>query len=191
MGFLINRTQKWAFIHIPKTGGTSLTNILNNIDNTEIISVHDSIRVLDVENYFIFTVVRNPFTRLVSAYTHRVRKDEFKYDFQSFIKNYDENHLDTLPQSYYINEGASEKKKISCILRYEKYEEDVKDLLKKLNYNSDIPHLNRNPIYDKHPNLNQEKYYSAFYTEDWMIELVRERYKNDFKIFNYGMDLPR
>ena len=64
--------------------------------------------------------------------------------------------------------------------------------LKKLNYTEKIPHLNRNPIYDRHPNLNQEEYYTKIYfTEDWMIDWVRERYENDFKILNYDMDLPR
>jgi len=191
LGFLINHVDEWAFIHIPKTGGTSLTNILNKINNTELLTVHDSIRILDVQNYFIFTIIRNPFTRIVSAYTHKVRKNEFNYDFQTFLKKYNENHLDMLPQSYYIHEGASENKNVSYIIRYENYNEDIKKLLKKLNYTSDIPHLNRNPIYEKHPLLNQEQYYSSFYTEEWMIELVKERYKNDFKIFNYGMDLPR
>ena len=190
MGLLLNRAQKWAYIHIPKTGGTSLTTILNKIDGTETIAVHDSIRALnDVSKFFIFTIVRNPYTRIVSAYLHRLRKNEFKYDFQTFLKTYNKNHLDILPQSYYINAGKTEDKQVSYILRYENYEDEIKKLLNKLNHNSKMPHLNKNPIYDKHPNLKQEKYYNAFYTEDWMKHIVKERYENDFKIFNYGMDI--
>jgi len=67
----------------------------------------------------------------------------------------------------------------------------MKTILNKLNHTSDIPHLNRNPIYDIHPTLNQENYYKNFFTEEWMIDWVKERYKDDFKIFNYDMDLPR
>ena len=79
MSLLLNRVQKWAYIHIPKTGGTSLTNILNKIEGTETIAVHDSIRALtNVSNFFIFTIVRNPYTRIASAYSHRLRKNEFK-----------------------------------------------------------------------------------------------------------------
>jgi len=113
LGLLLNRAQKWAYIHIPKTGGTSLTTILNKIDGTETIAVHDSIRALnDVSKFFIFTIVRNPYTRMVSAYLHRLRKNEFKYDFQTFLKTYNENHLDILPQSYYINAGKTEDKQV-------------------------------------------------------------------------------
>jgi len=192
LGLLLNRAQKWAYIHIPKTGGTSLTNILNKIDGTETIAVHDSIRALnDVSKFFIFTIVRNPYTRMVSAYLHRLRKNEFKYDFQTFLKTYNENHLDILPQSYYINAGRTEDKQVSYIARYENYEDEIKKLLNKLNHNSKIPHLNKNPIYDKHPTLKQEMYYNAFYTEDWMKNIIKERYENDFKIFNYGLDLSR
>ena len=35
------------------------------------------------------------------------------------------------------------------------------------------------------------KYYNNFFTEEWMIDWVKERYQDDFKIFNYDMDLPR
>jgi len=190
LGLLLNRAQKWAYIHIPKTGGTSLTTILNKIDGTETIAVHDSIRALnDVSKFFIFTIVRNPYTRMVSAYLHRLRKNEFKYDFQTFLKTYNENHLDILPQSYYINAGKTEDRQVSYIARYENYEDEIKKLLNKLNHNSKIPHLNKNPIYDKHPNLNQEKYYNTFYTEDWMKHIIKERYESDFKIFNYGLDI--
>ena len=40
-----------------------------------------------------------------------------------------------------------------------------------------------------YPNLNQEKYYNTFYTEDWMKHIIKERYESDFKIFNYGLDI--
>ena len=190
MSLLLNRVQKWAYIHIPKTGGTSLTNILNKIEGTETIAVHDSIRALtNVSNFFIFTIVRNPYTRIASAYSHRLRKNEFNYDFQTFIKTYNENHLDILPQSYYINAGKEKDKQISYIAKYENYESDIKTILTKINYNSKIPHLNRNPIYDKHPTLKQQQYYKGFYTENWMIDNILERYQDDFKIFNYDMDL--
>ena len=63
-------------IHIPKTGGTSISSVLQEIEGTERITMHDSIRALpDSPNYFIFTFVRNPFTRLQSAFQHGVRKE--------------------------------------------------------------------------------------------------------------------
>lgn len=192
MGLIKNNAQKWAFIHIPKTGGTSLTSIIQNIEGSELVAVHDSIRVFeDVSDFFIFTIVRNPFTRIASAYSHRLRKNEYKKSFGEFITELSENHLDLIPQSYYINAGKDENKQVSFIAKYENYIHDIQKILKKINHRSSIPHLNRNPIYDKHPHLNQEKFYRNLYSQDWMIENILERYKDDFKIFNYELDLPR
>jgi len=192
LGLIKNNAQKWAFIHIPKTGGTSLTSIIQNIEGSELVAVHDSIRVFeDVSDFFIFTIVRNPFTRIASAYSHRLRKNEYKKSFGEFITELSENHLDLIPQSYYINAGKDENKQVSFIAKYENYIHDIQKILKKINHRSSIPHLNRNPIYDKHPHLNQEKFYRNLYSQDWMIENILERYKDDFKIFNYELDLPR
>jgi len=192
LGLIKNDAQKWAFIHIPKTGGTSLTSIIQNIEGSELVAVHDSIRVFeDVSDFFIFTIVRNPFTRIASAYSHRLRKNEYQKSFGEFITELSENHLDLIPQSYYINAGKDENKQVSFIAKYENYTHDIQKILKKINHRSSIPHLNRNPIYDKHPHLNQEKFYRNLYSQDWMIENILERYKDDFKIFNYELDLPR
>lgn len=78
---------------------------------------------------------------------------------------------------------------ISFIGKYENLKKDVSKVFHRLGINQNIPHLNRHSIYDKHPHLKQEKYYKSFYTEDWMKDWVRERYKDDFKIFDYDMDI--
>ena len=193
MGLISNSTNKWAFIHIPKTGGTSLSSILNNIDGSELIAVHDSIRALNgVADFFIFTIVRNPFTRIASAYLHRLRKGEYTKSFGEFITELSEYHGDLIPQSYYINAGKTEDTQVSFIAKYENYNNDIQHILTKINHQhrTSLPHLNRNPIYDRHPNLKQQKFYKEFYTENWMIDNILERYQDDFKIFNYDMDLP-
>lgn len=190
MALLVNRKQKWGFIHIPKTGGTSLTNILQTQPDTEKITGHDSIRIIDDESLFVFTLVRNPFTRLQSAFLHGVRKGEYNPDFSMFLKTANMNELWLLPQTFYVNAGKTSKKQISYIGRYENYENDVKVILNKLNLKIDnIPHYNRNPIYEKHPNIKQQQYYKHLYTEEWQKDWVRERYKDDFKQFNYGLEI--
>jgi len=191
LALLVNHSQKWAFIHIPKTGGTTINHILKNVDGTEFLTAHDSLRILPNDNYFIFTFIRNPFTRMASVWQAGVRKNKYPNDFGKFLNSYNENDTWLLPQWYYIQEGATDKREISFIGRYENFTSDIKKIFTKLNINYKIPHLNKNPIYDKHPNIKQHKYYNVFYTDNWMIELVKERYQNDFKIFNYELDLPR
>lgn len=190
MSLLINHVRKWAFIHIPKTGGTSLNNILLNQEGTERITSHDSIRVIpDNSDYFIFTIVRNPYTRFMSAWQHGIRVGRYSDNFNEFIENFNENDMWFLPQEYYFEQGKTNNKKISCVIRYENLSAGIKKPLEFINVHTTIPHLNRNPIYERHANLNQEKYYKFFYTENWMIEWVKERYKNDFKQFNYELEI--
>ena len=190
MSLLVNHAQKWAYIHIPKTGGTSISSVLDKIQDTERITMHDSIRALNrVEGYFIFTFVRNPFTRLLSAYQHALRKGEHTTTFSDFLKLDLSSNIWMMPQYYFITAGANEKRKVSFIGKYEDLNKDISYVFNKLNINSQLPHLNSNPIYKRHPNLKQQNYYKSFYTEEWMKDWVRERYKNDFKIFNYDMDI--
>jgi len=190
LGLLINKKQNWGFVHIPKTGGTTITNILQKQDGCEKITGHDSLRLIDTDNLFLFTFVRNPFTRLQSAFLHGLRQNSHHPDFSVFLQNANMNDLWLLPQYYYINTGKTATKKISYIGKYENYENDLRFILDKLNIEIDeIPHLNRNPIYEKHPTLQQDKYYKHLYREEWQKDWVRERYKDDFKLFNYGMDI--
>jgi len=191
LALLVNRINKWAFIHIPKTGGTSVSSILESVNGTETITGHDSIRLLtDLELSFIFCFVRNPFTRVQSAYQHSLRKKKHNFSFGDFLKNTNPNDLWLLPQTFYINSGKTEKNKISFIGKYENFENDLNFILKEINLNNiKIPHLNRNPIYDKHPNLNQQQYYKHLYEEEWMKDWVRERYKDDFKQFDYELEI--
>lgn len=188
MSFLINHKFKWSFVHIPKTGGTSITNVLRQIDGTEVLAGHDSVRLIkDYKDYFIFTFVRNPFTRLTSAFEHERRKGNHDISFDVFLKTVNKKELWMLPQTYFIGDGSI----INYIGKYENFENDLNFILKKLDCNLKIPHVNRNPIYNRHPNLNQEKYYKFFYDISWMKDWVRETYKDDFKIFNYALELPR
>jgi len=106
-----------------------------------------------------------------------------------FIESIDKNDYLFFPQSYFIQNGSTEDKKVSFIGRYENFINDVNFILDKVESNENIPHLNRNPIYDKHPELNQHNFYKHLYIDKDVKNWVRERYSNDFKIFNYDMDI--
>lgn len=190
MGLLINRPNKWAYIHIPKTGGSSLSNILLSVPGTEEIVLHGTLNQLtNVEDYFIFSLVRNPFTRLASWYEHQKRNGKFQ-SFSNFIKTIDPLDFLFFSQEYYLYHGKTLNKEVSFVGKYENFNEDINFIANKIgitNYN--IPHINRSMMWEIHPNLNSYKLYKQYYNEDWMKEWVREKYKNDFTLFNYGLDI--
>ena len=79
-----NDNLKTVFLHIPKTGGTTITRLLGilrlNSENPEVIPSpqHLTCALLKTEmgpekydRYFKFTFVRNPWSRLVSEYFWR------------------------------------------------------------------------------------------------------------------------
>ena len=191
MSLLINRSKKWGFIHIPKTGGTSITSVLQNVKGTEYVTkAHNHIgKFENIKDYDIMCFVRNPYTRFASAYYHQTRKDGWM-SINKFIENIDLNDYLYFPQSYFTNNGSSEDKRVTFIGRYENFINDFNLIMKKIGKTGhSIPHYNRNSIYDKHPNLNQHDFYKHIYNDTDVKNWVEKRYSNDFKIFNYGMDI--
>lgn len=190
MGLLINRPNKWAYIHIPKTGGSSLSQILLSVPDTEEIVLHGTLNQLtNVEDYFIFSTVRNPFTRLASWYEHRKREGNIQ-PFSNFIQKIDPLDYVFFSQEYFLYHGKTENKKVSFVAKYENFENDIKIIFDTIGIkNYTIPHINRNMLWERHPNLNTYKLYKQYYNEDWMKDWVREKYKNDFTLFNYELDI--
>jgi hypothetical protein len=187
---IVNHLNKWAYLHIPKTGGTSLTKLLLEQDGSEEVVTHGDLGNFgNVTEYFIFTIVRNPFTRIASAYQHNVRSNTTS-NFKQFLERINPIDVWYFPQTYFLNHNQTQNRFVNFVGRYENYETDVRYILNKIKIKSaDIPHENRNPIYDRHPQLNQQNYYKILYKDGWCKEWVLERYKNDFKFFNYELDI--
>lgn len=110
---MISEKHRFIFIHIPKTGGNSVQNILREYSEDEIVAteayqdgverfevrnkkfeglvkhstLNDYYRVLgdDLKNYYVFTTIRNPFDKLVSNYFSPHRGD-VRWDSSEFSK---------------------------------------------------------------------------------------------------------
>jgi len=188
LSLIQNDLKKWAYVHIPKTGGTSISNILNKEDGSFKVTGHDSVDLFkNLHNYYKFTFVRNPYSRFISTYYHECRKVNDTITLTNFVKKITDNDILYLSQSYYIDRKIENFSKIG---KYENYVNDLHGILQDLNIQSEIPHLNRNPLYDKHPELNSEKlYFQILKQESYVVDFIKERYEDDFKIFHYDMDI--
>ena len=66
--------HKTAFIHIPKTGGTSIEHTLQRVWGSaperhyNVRQMQEVLENEDIDEYKIFTVIRNPFDRIISTW---------------------------------------------------------------------------------------------------------------------------
>lgn len=195
----ISYKHKFKFIHIPKTGGTSIEFMFGlrnhkslfisgkrpiDIDGVKFSPQHLSHseiikRVPESKDWFSFTIVRNPYTRLLSEYisSHKAhtKKDFNKFDesrFNNWIDNvlikYDDDHK--MSQSFFIDIP------VDLIIRFEKFEEGIEILNQRINTCKSLIYKNKSK-FDKLSILNslnnstKNKIYNLF--------------EEDFKKFNY------
>jgi len=184
--------KKIIFVHIPKTGGTSISKALfGKFSGHAYLFEYFLANKSYTQNFYKICVVRNPFDRLVSAYSHLSQKnirDENKSlledldvgSFDDLIKCLDDSRkckiiqntiLMLRPQYEFIKHN---KIKMDSIYRFE-YFHEIKDHLKEtLNIEIEIKHLNSTK------RLSYKKYYN-----DYSISVVKKIYKEDLENFNY------
>ena len=188
-------------MHIPKTAGISLYKAIRHpnvrikghfIQNPFHRYLKDTLPSYKNKPY-VFTFVRNPWDRLVSAFFYlneggrniSDKADSKKYlrkyqgDFETFIKEgiaegkaLEQLHLK--PQSVWVcdNEG---KLLVDYIGRFESLQEDLDRISKEIG----IPFK---PL--AHTNGSTHKHYQDYYTNETRA-IVAKAYKRDIELFNY------
>ena len=195
-----DKDNKLIFVHIPKTAGNSIKYALSlKGDNHRTLSSIVDEENINIQEYFTFTFVRNPYSRLVSAYNFiknggyngnnkwdiKVRDTYIKnLSFKDFVlencynkKNQIKcNHfigaVHFLPQTYFIDT------KIDFIGKVENLQKDFDIVCDRVG----IPHLTL-----KHKNIGEKANYLDYYDNE-LIEIVKSLYHDDFKKFNYKFE---
>ena len=207
------------FIHIPKTGGSFIENKLREINielysNYEVFGGHDTINhyiinlnIDDIALYNIFSVVRNPYNRIISAYNYlkdterRCVSDKNEWEklgspgnitdfISSIYSKYKNNELlkinsdnQHFQQQYKF--VVDEKNTLSSnILKYENLDKDFEKYITGCkDQNEKLYNLLYNKIYK---NINIKKDYdilNILSSND--INMINEIYKVDFYLFEY------
>jgi len=187
----MNPLNKFYFIHINKTGGTSIKNAIG-IDH-HIKPKHQTYRDLEKktdltlwQNSFKFTFVRNPWDKVVSHYHYRLKRniDNIKSNEISFSdwvnQTYGgQNHSNIkitkmfFPQTeWLINQNG--KIELDFIGRFENIQEDFKTLAQKLQIDAELPHLNPT---DRGP-------YRSYY-DSTTKHIIRRWFESDIDYFKY------
>jgi hypothetical protein len=201
----INRDMKVFFIHIPKTGGTTIEHLLaidskpNNVEQLFGVSsdgwvlhtlplrmITSYISREEMETYFKFAIVRNPWDRLVSDYFWHKRRRSFK-EFVYLVKETLEKHTEeslvhfdpVLYRHHFVSQSFmldSEEIKLDFIGRFENFEKDIKLVAKKIGLD-----LLTVPTKNKMDHLNYRSYY-----DEETKGIIGTLYKKDIARFGYS-----
>lgn len=178
--------KKLIFIHIPRTGGTSIETSLNP---DRIGSVHFTLNEaitrwgIDlVKEYLTFSFIRNPFSRILSVYSYRISggnksgKDwklasELPLTFNDFIfqiEQFNDSHYK--PLSYWLENQLIQ---LDFIGRFENLAQDFEKLCSHLAITTPVlPHIR------KSQHLHWKKYYNRE-----MKKKMLDVFYDDFKSY--------
>ena len=240
---MISHHHKCIFVHIPKNAGQSIENVFLNLldldwetraplllrynDRPELgpprlahLRAHEYIfyKYLSQElfnEYFKFTFVRNPWSRMVSIYkylmfNHKYLKFNRRCDFKSFLANAFKNKIwrneywFVRPQSDFVY-AEDGRMLVDFIGKFENLQDDFNYVCQKIDLPStEVPHVNKSNVQPRlslHPkklikyfnhriNHINVKRIPAFkkyqdYYDNESIEIVAELYKKDIELFGY------
>jgi len=175
---MISDKHKTVFVHIPRNAGNSIKNALKGDDFIGYLTIDEmrSLEPFKVENYYKWTVVRNPWEREMSLYLYSIQEKLIEeMNFEEYLhklkqKEITNQNITTNQIEYFTNNGYVQ---VDQIVRLEYIDGTWANLCKKLSI--DINTLEHN---NKSNNSNQA------YTHK-TIDLVAEIRKKDIEFLNY------
>ncbi len=209
---MIFHKHKAIFFHVGKTAGTSIEEMLmpkHGMDPYEsnrelmfgmdkelnIYLHHASCKTIKnivsptiFNDYFKFSVVRNPFTRMVSTYYYTLDYHK-KYfgEFRDFILALPElsTRANVLAGSHYISQThythINGQKIMDYIGKFENLASVVENLNQKLNIECSLPKINIRKQTERPKDIN-ELY------DDETFSIIQSVYKDDFVTYGYDIN---
>lgn len=211
---IISRGRNYIFVHIPKTGGTSLALALEDRAMRDDIMLGDTPkavkrrrRLLDAQSagrlwkhstladiegvvtrdeiaqIFTFTLVRNPWDRIVSYY-HWLRVQSFSHamvslaqqtSFEGFLRTPAlQESLRRAPYGSYLCNGAGAEQ-CNLYIRLENFAKDAAPLFDHLGFDLTLPHENAS---------SRGETFQSYYDDD-LRQIVQRICADDIARFGY------
>jgi len=203
MGWIVSKKHKFIFIHIPKTGGSSIAEpeyrsgqgaLITHLGSEDYVQA-GHIRAVGLKDrlqdnwndYFKFAFVRNPWDRIVSLYHYFLQDPEKQRtalgkeiaklgSFREFCRQLDNIDLDPHfdPQISYLIDYEG-RFLVDFIGRFESLEKDLNLICKKTDLPTvKLPHFRKS---------NHDSYHNCYDKES--VGIIATKYRSDIEAFKY------
>lgn len=192
--------HKCIFVHVPKAAGISVaTGLFGHLaGGHRTVRAYRRIFGWDFDRYFVFTVVRNPYSRLVSAYNfmmgehpvfrlNAVYRDTVLAEYSGFeefvvheLRTAASEFIVFRPQTHFL--CADERIDVDFVGTVENLEEDFLRICECLDVEASLPHRNRT--------AGPRKPVKDYFSEPKVADEVRSVYEADFEVLGYRRDVP-
>jgi hypothetical protein len=190
-------------VHIPKTGGTSITKALKDYgllgeghhSLREIRKIYN-ISIYEAAQYFKFAVVRNPWDIVVSNFHYSRMKKSFWHSDDETTKwsiHPDYNLASQIEFEQYVQllVGGKLNHRFAAVPQSFWIDGDVDYLIRFENLNNDFSKVCQQIGLEPAPlekiNPSKHKHYSTYYTDE-SKKLIEEYYHQDIVRFNYRFE---
>lgn len=202
----ISDKHKVIFIHIPKTGGTTIEKMLDiPVGKSSLFlsryeaknkpayqhytyeQLKDVIPAEKFNSYEKITFVRNPWDKLVSAYFWNKRGFQNFSDFVDFVEStFQRFSLDEIFKypgynKWFISHILPQYLYVGpdvTVYKFENFQTELPKLLKKYNIEGNL----------RHDHKKDHQHYSKYY-DDRTKDIVSKVYAKDISLFNYVFEL--
>jgi hypothetical protein len=193
--------HKCIFVGVPRAASSSISRSLfgNYAGGHTTARQYRRIFGPHFYRYFKFGFVRNPYSRLVSAYSYlkegghpawphdrifQERINEACHDFSTFVDLFvrrpkDPEHVLMHPQTYYTN--INQKMVLDFVGCIERIGDSFNRVKRKLGLSTAIPKMNESK--------KDRMSVASAYQKQKTVDAVKRRYKEDFRCFGYSVDL--
>lgn len=209
---MIDHDKQAIFLHIGKTAGSSIEQLLHAkplnamVANRNVMFGWDEEEKIYLQHasaattrhlvgeeifdqYFKFTIVRNPYSRLLSVYHYTIKQHQAQYgDFRGFIRAVPkllesetaQKGSHCLPQTAYTHIDG--EKVCSYIGKFETLPLSMEPVRARLNIQTPLTRVNT------HRAINWSKRSVASYYDPDTITIMQDLYAGDFELFEYSTD---
>ena len=165
-------------------------------DSTKWNATCDIVTEEDLNTYRTFSVIRNPYDRLVSLYLWGPKYR--KVSFEIFMSNIKNNVYNSLNQHHFKSQlewisDYNDNIKIQKLLRFENLDEDFYNLLEEWNVpqfkleklNTAEERIARNPEFYAAVTYGKKRHNYRYYYNSESRKIAEELYAKDIEYFNY------